>query len=305
MGALFAAPQPPPTRTLPSSNRLCSLSAASRQAVARHVTPCSAWGCLRPCGQGWRETQTREGRAGAVTPSKAATTNRPVGCLNTTRAAASGPPPSSRGPARRPEECGSTHLLVCEVHTEHLGVPTLRLDAPHGLLRRSAHTDRPATGVRVQRLQRLHPFGFSAGTARRRRGANIPVQKSRERREGHGQTESSCSDLRTCYPSASLRALGEALLELLSMPRHLAICERRIAGAMPSQTSVVILGGGIGRRFGCLTSREAPKALLPLANAPLISYPVEWVCAAGLREATVVVGAHGFPAACGGVTRSP
>jgi translation initiation factor eIF-2B subunit gamma len=60
---------------------------------------------------------------------------------------------------------------------------------------------------------------------------------------------------------------------------------------MPSQTSVVILGGGIGRRFGCLTSREAPKALLPLANAPLISYPVEWVCAAGLREATVVVGA--------------
>ena len=66
---------------------------------------------------------------------------------------------------------------------------------------------------------------------------------------------------------------------------------------MPSQTSVVILGGGIGRRFGCLTSGEAPKALLPLANAPLISFPVEWVCAAGLREATVVVGASACLAA--------
>ncbi len=60
---------------------------------------------------------------------------------------------------------------------------------------------------------------------------------------------------------------------------------------MPGATSAVILGGGLGRRFGVLTSRDAPKALLPVGNAPLLSYPVEWVSAAGLREATIVVGA--------------
>jgi len=60
---------------------------------------------------------------------------------------------------------------------------------------------------------------------------------------------------------------------------------------MPGATTAVILGGGLGRRFTVLTSREAPKALLPLANAPLISYPVEWVAAAGLQRAIVVVGA--------------
>ena len=85
-----------------------------------------------------------------------------------------------------------------------------------------------------------------------------------------------------------------------------AVQRRAPASCMPSQTSVVILGGGVGRRFGCLTSREAPKALLPVANSPLISYPVEWVAAAGLREATVVVGAPRSPPICdaGACTRA-
>ncbi len=58
-------------------------------------------------------------------------------------------------------------------------------------------------------------------------------------------------------------------------------------------TTVVILGGGLGRRFGVLTSRDAPKALLPVANAPLLSYPVDWVAASGLSEALIVAGAGG------------
>jgi|APGre2960657444_1045066.scaffolds.fasta_scaffold11893_3 choline kinase len=61
---------------------------------------------------------------------------------------------------------------------------------------------------------------------------------------------------------------------------------------MPGATTAVILGGGLGRRFGVLTSRDSPKALLPLGNAALLSYSVEWVASAGLREAIVVVGAQ-------------
>ena len=56
-------------------------------------------------------------------------------------------------------------------------------------------------------------------------------------------------------------------------------------------TTAVVLGGGLGRRFGVLTSRDSPKALLPVANAPLLSYPLEWVAASGLQEALVVAGA--------------
>jgi len=66
---------------------------------------------------------------------------------------------------------------------------------------------------------------------------------------------------------------------------------------MPGTTTAVILGGGIGRRFGVLTSREQPKALLPLANAPLLSYAVEWVAAAGLPRAIVVVAGEAAAAA--------
>ena len=55
-------------------------------------------------------------------------------------------------------------------------------------------------------------------------------------------------------------------------------------------TTAVILAGGQGRRFGVLTSRDVPRALLPLANAPLLSYPVDWVAASGLQEALIVAG---------------
>ena len=57
-------------------------------------------------------------------------------------------------------------------------------------------------------------------------------------------------------------------------------------------TTAVVLGGGLGRRFGVLTSRDSPKALLPVANAPLLSYPIEWVAASGLQEALIVAGVH-------------
>jgi translation initiation factor eIF-2B subunit gamma len=57
-------------------------------------------------------------------------------------------------------------------------------------------------------------------------------------------------------------------------------------------TTAVVLGGGLGRRFGVLTSRDSPKALLPVANAPLLSYPIDWVAASGLQEALIVAGAR-------------
>ena len=66
---------------------------------------------------------------------------------------------------------------------------------------------------------------------------------------------------------------------------------------MPGATTAVILGGGIGRRFGVLTSRESPKALLPVGNAPLISYSLDWVAAAGLTRAIVVVAGEAAAAA--------
>ena len=59
-------------------------------------------------------------------------------------------------------------------------------------------------------------------------------------------------------------------------------------------TTAVVLGGGLGRRFGVLTSRDSPKALLPVANAPLLSYPIDWVAASGLQEALIVAGAHAY-----------
>ena len=65
-------------------------------------------------------------------------------------------------------------------------------------------------------------------------------------------------------------------------------------------TTAVILAGGQGRRFGVLTSRDVPRALLPLANAPLLSYPVDWVAASGLQEALIVAGARFHRAKAGG-----
>ena len=63
-------------------------------------------------------------------------------------------------------------------------------------------------------------------------------------------------------------------------------------------TTAVVLGGGLGRRFGVLTSRDSPKALLPVANAPLLSYPIDWVAASGLQEALIVAGARALERAC-------
>jgi translation initiation factor eIF-2B subunit gamma len=50
---------------------------------------------------------------------------------------------------------------------------------------------------------------------------------------------------------------------------------------------VVILAGGYCPRLHPLTTPEKPKALLPLVNAPLLSYPLRAAAEAGVRRATV------------------
>lgn len=45
------------------------------------------------------------------------------------------------------------------------------------------------------------------------------------------------------------------------------------------------------QKFRPITT-ELPKALLPLANAPLIEYPLEWLAASGVRRVHVVCCAH-------------
>ncbi len=51
----------------------------------------------------------------------------------------------------------------------------------------------------------------------------------------------------------------------------------------------VILAAGEGRRFGPLT-RTRPKALLPVANHPILQYPIEALLENGIRDIIVVVG---------------
>ena len=51
----------------------------------------------------------------------------------------------------------------------------------------------------------------------------------------------------------------------------------------------VILAAGDGDRLGALTT-TCPKVLLPVNGKPLISYPIEALVAAGIREIAIVVG---------------
>lgn len=53
--------------------------------------------------------------------------------------------------------------------------------------------------------------------------------------------------------------------------------------------NAVILAAGDGGRLGTLT-RERPKPLVDIAGRPIISYTLEALAAAGVREAAVVVG---------------
>lgn len=51
----------------------------------------------------------------------------------------------------------------------------------------------------------------------------------------------------------------------------------------------VILAAGDGDRLGSLTT-TCPKVLLPVNDKPLISYPIEALAAAGIREIAIVIG---------------
>jgi NDP-sugar pyrophosphorylase family protein len=64
-------------------------------------------------------------------------------------------------------------------------------------------------------------------------------------------------------------------------------------GSMPSGDSsfqVVILAGGECKRLYPLTSVQSglPKALLPVGNRPLISYPLKNLAEGGIKNAQVV-----------------
>lgn len=45
---------------------------------------------------------------------------------------------------------------------------------------------------------------------------------------------------------------------------------------MPQEYTVVVLAGGRGQKLTPL-SESVPKCLLPIANRPLISYPIEFL----------------------------
>ncbi|OAY80535.1 Translation initiation factor eIF-2B subunit gamma [Ananas comosus] len=52
---------------------------------------------------------------------------------------------------------------------------------------------------------------------------------------------------------------------------------------------VVVLAGGASEKLAPLVSKEAPKALLPVANRPVLSYVLELLEASNLKDAIVVV----------------
>jgi translation initiation factor eIF-2B subunit gamma len=68
------------------------------------------------------------------------------------------------------------------------------------------------------------------------------------------------------------------------------------ADPTPSSFEVVILAGGDCPRLHPLTSPDTPKALLPLVNAPLLSYPLRAAAEAGVRRATVAAIGEGAAA---------
>ncbi|XP_065879018.1 uncharacterized protein [Euphorbia lathyris] len=52
---------------------------------------------------------------------------------------------------------------------------------------------------------------------------------------------------------------------------------------------VVILAGGTSKKLVPLVSKEVPKALLPVANRPLLSYVLEQLELSNLKDLIVVV----------------
>ncbi|KAJ3686172.1 hypothetical protein LUZ61_015336 [Rhynchospora tenuis] len=57
----------------------------------------------------------------------------------------------------------------------------------------------------------------------------------------------------------------------------------------PMDFQVVVLAGGTSDKLSPLVSKELPKALLPVANKPLLSYPLELLEASNLKNIIVVV----------------
>ncbi|RRT41007.1 hypothetical protein B296_00028391 [Ensete ventricosum] len=51
---------------------------------------------------------------------------------------------------------------------------------------------------------------------------------------------------------------------------------------------VVVLAGGTSRKLNPLVSQEIPKALLPVANRPVLSYVLELLEASNLKDLIVV-----------------
>ena len=61
---------------------------------------------------------------------------------------------------------------------------------------------------------------------------------------------------------------------------------------MEPRFEVVILAGGECKRLYPLTSGGVVKALLPVGNRPLISYPLRHLAEAGIKNAIVVRAPH-------------
>jgi glucose-1-phosphate thymidylyltransferase len=63
--------------------------------------------------------------------------------------------------------------------------------------------------------------------------------------------------------------------------------ERRVVA--PAQVKGVVLAGGLGTRLRPLT-KVTNKHLLPVYDRPMIYYPIETLCHAGIREIMIVTG---------------
>ena len=50
------------------------------------------------------------------------------------------------------------------------------------------------------------------------------------------------------------------------------------------EMQVVLLAGGLGQKMYPLTQSNTPKALLPIANRPLISYQLDLLEQCGFRQ---------------------
>jgi UTP-glucose-1-phosphate uridylyltransferase len=72
--------------------------------------------------------------------------------------------------------------------------------------------------------------------------------------------------------------------------QHLASLSSLSAAAhiMPLRFQTILLTGGADTRLYPLITPATPKALLPLANKPLISYPLSALEKSGITEVLVV-----------------